>query len=155
MWSFYPMQTQGEDYQTTLNSGTQHQYTGWIPDVSTGMSNQMYDYTRTMHTSILKQLHTGWPPTCFGKPCGHPQRYVWIGPDTSLIQPFMYSSFAFCLPEIGHMICRNMYEFIVYISTVEPVYNDIGLFDTSSIASDIKSYQLIPNTFLGYNDIRL
>jgi hypothetical protein len=29
--------------------------------------------------------------------------------------------------------------------TVEPGYNDIGLRETSSIASDILSYQLIPH----------
>jgi hypothetical protein len=29
------------------------------------------------------------------------------------------------------------------ISTVEPGYNDIGLYDTSSIASDILWYELI------------
>jgi hypothetical protein len=29
--------------------------------------------------------------------------------------------------------------------TVEPGYNDIGLYDTSSIALDILSYQLIPH----------
>jgi hypothetical protein len=35
----------------------------------------------------------------------------------------------------------------IYIAlyTVEPAYNDIGLYDTSSIASDILWYQLIPH----------
>jgi hypothetical protein len=32
-----------------------------------------------------------------------------------------------------------------YNSTVEPGYNDTGLYDTSSIASDILWYQLIPH----------
>jgi hypothetical protein len=31
------------------------------------------------------------------------------------------------------------------INTVEPGYNDIGLYDTSSTASDILWYQLIPH----------
>jgi hypothetical protein len=31
----------------------------------------------------------------------------------------------------------------LYICTVEPSYNDIGLYDTSPIASDILWYQLI------------
>jgi hypothetical protein len=31
--------------------------------------------------------------------------------------------------------------------TVEPVYNDIGLCDTSCIVSDILWYQLIPHCF--------
>jgi hypothetical protein len=30
-------------------------------------------------------------------------------------------------------------------NTVEPVYNDIGLYDTSYITSDILWYQLIPH----------
>jgi hypothetical protein len=30
-------------------------------------------------------------------------------------------------------------------STLEPGYNDIGLYDASSIASDILWYQLIPH----------
>jgi hypothetical protein len=33
----------------------------------------------------------------------------------------------------------------IYNTTVEPVYNDIGLYDTSSITSDILWYQLIPH----------
>ena len=32
-----------------------------------------------------------------------------------------------------------------YINTVEPGYNYIGLYDTSSIALDILWYQLIPH----------
>jgi hypothetical protein len=32
----------------------------------------------------------------------------------------------------------------VYLYTVEPAYNDIGLYDTSFIVSDILWYQLIP-----------
>ena len=31
------------------------------------------------------------------------------------------------------------------VNTVEPGYNDIGLYDTTSIASDILWYQLIPH----------
>ena len=31
------------------------------------------------------------------------------------------------------------------VSTVEPGYNDIGLYDTSFIASDILRYKLIPH----------
>jgi hypothetical protein len=31
-----------------------------------------------------------------------------------------------------------------HVTTVEPGYNDIVLYDTSSIASDILCYQLIP-----------
>jgi hypothetical protein len=30
------------------------------------------------------------------------------------------------------------------MNTLEPGYNDIGLYDTSSIASDMMWYQLIP-----------
>jgi hypothetical protein len=45
-------------------------------------------------------------------------------------------------------------------NTVEHGYNDIGLYDTSPIASDILWYQLIVTvnhniTLLGYSDIRL
>jgi hypothetical protein len=44
-------------------------------------------------------------------------------------------------------------------STVEPVYNDIVLYDTSSIASYVLWYQLIPVNhniiLLGYNNTRL
>jgi hypothetical protein len=43
--------------------------------------------------------------------------------------------------------------------TVEPGYNDIGLYDTSLIASDILWYQLIPRCYLNivllvYNDTK-
>ena len=31
------------------------------------------------------------------------------------------------------------------VYAVEPAYNDIGLYDTSSIASNILPYQLIPH----------
>jgi hypothetical protein len=34
---------------------------------------------------------------------------------------------------------------IFHLITVEPGYNDIGLYDTSSITSDILWYQLIPH----------
>jgi hypothetical protein len=34
---------------------------------------------------------------------------------------------------------------LVSVKLVEPVYNDIGLRDTSSITSDIPRYQLIPH----------
>jgi hypothetical protein len=37
-------------------------------------------------------------------------------------------------------------QIYIYIHTVEPGYNDIGLYDTSSIASDILWYQLIPHS---------
>jgi hypothetical protein len=47
---------------------------------------------------------------------------------------------------------RNKIQFIIFCSpfifyriTVEPGYNDIGLYGTSSIASDILWYQLIPH----------
>ena len=44
-------------------------------------------------------------------------------------------------------------------STGEPRYNDIGLYDTSSLASDIPCYQFLTVNrniiLLGYNDIRL
>ena len=43
-------------------------------------------------------------------------------------------------------------------NTVEPGYNDMGLCDTSSMASDIMWYQLIPHNqiiLLGYNNTRL
>jgi len=31
-------------------------------------------------------------------------------------------------------------------NAVEPGYNDIGLFDTSYITSDVPSYQLVPHS---------
>jgi hypothetical protein len=39
-----------------------------------------------------------------------------------------------------HLFCNNMDEI-----TVEPSYNDVGLYDTSSIASDNLWYHLIPH----------
>jgi len=49
---------------------------------------------------------------------------------------------------------RGLFE-----NTVEPGYNDIGLCDTSSIASDILLHQFLTVNrniiLLGYNDIRL
>jgi hypothetical protein len=40
---------------------------------------------------------------------------------------------------------NHTYHFlIVLVTTVEPGYKDIGLYDTSSIASGILWYQLIP-----------
>jgi hypothetical protein len=49
---------------------------------------------------------------------------------------------------------------LTHQNTVKPGYNDIGLRDTSSIASDLLWYQLIPHsyrniTLLGYNNTRL
>jgi hypothetical protein len=43
-------------------------------------------------------------------------------------------------------VCTNFqYVYIcVYVHTVEPGYNDIGVYDTSSIPADILRYQLIP-----------
>jgi hypothetical protein len=38
------------------------------------------------------------------------------------------------------------YTFLGMLKTkVEPIYNDMGLYDTSPITSDILSYQLIPH----------
>ena len=41
---------------------------------------------------------------------------------------------------------QNQVEFVSYVcgEIVEPVYSDIGLYDTSPITSDILWYQLIP-----------
>jgi hypothetical protein len=36
------------------------------------------------------------------------------------------------------------FRWLIIVNTVEPGYNDIGLYDTSPIASDILWYQLIP-----------
>ena len=48
------------------------------------------------------------------------------------------------IPEVGLPLCiRN--DAVFDESTVEPVYNDIGLCDTSYITSDILWYQLIPH----------
>jgi hypothetical protein len=44
------------------------------------------------------------------------------------------------------VILKTREVFIMEIYTVEPPYNDIGLYYTSSIASDILRYQLIPDT---------
>jgi hypothetical protein len=39
----------------------------------------------------------------------------------------------------------DLHYFRMLQNTVEPAYNDIGLYDTSYIASDILWYQLIPH----------
>jgi hypothetical protein len=52
-----------------------------------------------------------------------------------------------------------MYNINFLATTVEPVYNDIGLYDTSPIASDILWYQFLTVNnniiLLGYNNTRL
>jgi hypothetical protein len=46
----------------------------------------------------------------------------------------------------SHILHKRVNEFLPYfLYTVEPVYNDIGLYGTSSIMSDILCYQLIPH----------
>ena len=42
--------------------------------------------------------------------------------------------------------CYVREEWLAHISTVEPCYNDISLYDSSFIASDILRYQLIPKS---------
>jgi hypothetical protein len=39
--------------------------------------------------------------------------------------------------------CKDRFKTLALISTVEPGYNDIGLYDTSPIASDVLWYQLL------------
>jgi hypothetical protein len=40
-----------------------------------------------------------------------------------------------------------------HLNTVQPGYNDIGLYDTSSITLDILCYQLIPHTVCSSVDV--
>jgi hypothetical protein len=61
-------------------------------------------------------------------------------------------------PSLGRRITKNTYlkilhklvepmhwyKILNFKNTVEPGYNDIGLYDTSPIASDFLPYQLIP-----------
>jgi hypothetical protein len=41
---------------------------------------------------------------------------------------------------------KDTYYKSIIQNTVEPAYNDIGLYDTSSIPSDVLRYQLIPHS---------
>jgi hypothetical protein len=57
----------------------------------------------------------------------------------------------------GDLVCYSQVLRVLY--TVEPGYNDIGLYDTSSIASDILWYQVFTVShdiiLLCYNNTRL
>ena len=56
---------------------------------------------------------------------------------TNLIGAFLHYIYIY--------LFENMSTIYIALYTVEPAYNDIGLYDTSSIASDILWYQLIPH----------
>ena len=44
-----------------------------------------------------------------------------------------------------NLIPKYVNTFSIFVNTVEHVYNDIGLYDTSSITSDVLWHQLIPH----------
>jgi hypothetical protein len=49
--------------------------------------------------------------------------------------------FSLLMGRKGAETCRSG----IFLNTVKPGYNDIGLYDTSPTASDILWYQLIPH----------
>jgi hypothetical protein len=76
-----------------------------------------------------------------------PNRLTWRAWWTVLKFPFLILFYCFLkqwLCDRSSLLFSRAFKFTLP-STLEPAYNDIGLYDTSSITSDILWYQLIPH----------